>query len=130
MDLEIKAAVLAALKTLRDAPDTIDITSGLCSNVDSILGAEEQGYRRRAFYAVIESWPFYSGDPVYPIPPTRADAGCDVERYHTHPRTLAMRAFDDVLMSEEPDFWDVSTEYGQMRWELLDWLIATLETPV
>lgn len=48
-------------------------------------------------------WPKYSGSPQFPVPP-------------------GYTAYMDII-----DCWDRDTEYGQLRWELLDFLIEELK---
>lgn len=52
------------------------------------------------------SWPKYSGDDFLPIPG-------GVEAY--------AKAYRNDTM------WDRNTEYGALRWELLEWLIEELQ---
>lgn len=57
-------------------------------------------------------WPKYSGSYDYPVPSTiegRTPCQC----------------FHDIH-----DLWDRSTEYGALRWELLEWLIEQPELDV
>lgn len=124
------ARVLAALKSLKDNPETLDLEMGLCANVDAQLGPVHRYCRTLVLSGLVTLWPLYSGDPVYPIPPSRQDAGCDEKRYDCGMPTHSMRIFDETLYKEDPNMWDVSTEYGQLRWELLEWLITTLEDHV
>lgn len=51
-------------------------------------------------------WPKYSGDRMYPVPAPR----------YPH---AASKAFLECA-----NMWDKNAEYGALRWELLDWLIA------
>ena len=55
-------------------------------------------------------WPKHSGDKVYPVP---------------HPTESSGTAYDDA--EETESLWDPSTEYGALRWELLEFCISELE---
>ena len=74
---------------------------------------------QKAFDAVRQTmtkWPKYSGDYDYPVPSTmegRTPSQC----FHD---------FHDKLK----DLWNRNTEYGALRWELLDWLTKQPELDV
>lgn len=58
-------------------------------------------------------WPKYSGSYDYPVPAVKEDM-TPKEQFHHDPNSL----------------WDANTEYGALRWELLDWLIEQPELDV
>lgn len=60
--------------------------------------------------AAMREWPKYSGCRVYPVP-TRTDVPS---------AALAQMAY---MRENNRSLWDAGTEYGRLRWELLDWLI-------
>lgn len=55
---------------------------------------------------LFELWPKYSGSIVFPIPG-------------------GMLAYNEAKLNDT--LWDLNTEYGQLRWELLEWLIEELQ---
>lgn len=70
----------------------------------------------RAFNIVrklMVQWPKYSGHYDYPVPAITEGASPKAE-------------FHDSLH----ELWDRNTEYGALRWELLDWLIEQPEAKV
>ena len=89
----------ALVRLKEEGPDK---RSGLCAN----LGALPSG-AWWDFKGLCKAWPLFSGDGVYPVP---ACEGSDPEFMY----------FDT---SEIGCLWDTSTEYGRLRWQLLDWLI-------
>lgn len=99
-------ALLGILLRIRDDEAARDPGLGLMQTVGA-LARECQDWRVRdtaealaRHYAL--RWPKHSGDWYFPIP-----GGVD--------------AFYNC-----PDKWDRSTEYGRLRWELLDFLIEEL----
>ena len=98
--------LLTALKQLRDT-GPYDRSTGICSQLDlyGLYSAEE----RRQFRNSFKTWPHYSGDISFPVPST--DKSID-----------AIDAYFDNLY----DLWDRDTEYGRLRWDLLDHIIAEM----
>lgn len=85
---------------------------GICSNARETAHRDPEVWYRwdiRLMMDITEKWPKYSGDSLYPIPgglPSYKDA------------------------REYGLMWDKGTVYGALRWELLDWLIETLEKDI
>lgn len=113
-----KKLLLDALKQVSSkGPRKIDI--GICTNVEEIveskLAIEDlERCTIKEFCEVLElmqdlmtKWPKFSGDEEYPIP-----GGRDAYLVAKWDKTLWAR---------------YEHEYGALRWELLDWLIETLE---
>lgn len=98
--------LLTALKQLREnGPNNRD--AGICSQFDlyGLYSSEERQQFRDSF----ETWPHYSGDPSFPVPsPDRSIAAID------------------YYFDKGNDLWDRDTEYGRLRWDLLDHIIKEL----
>ena len=94
--------LLNELRELRDNPSKLNKRRGICGN----LKAREQ---RLEFILLVKKWPKYSGNLSFPIPHPN---------YPNDPGTGYL---------EEEDMWNRSKAYGKLRWELLNWAIATLE---
>lgn len=81
---------------------------GICGNINEALpwrrlrGYELSHQCRNIFYAAIARWPKHSGSVTFPVP-----GGMDA--YEDHQRA--------------GDQWNARSEYGQLRFELLDWII-------
>ena len=98
--------LLTALKQLREnGPKNRDV--GICSQFDMFgFYSSEQ---RRQFRDSFETWPHYSGDHSFPVP-SPDESICAMDAY-----------FD-----KSNDLWDRDTEYGRLRWDLLDHIIAEM----
>lgn len=98
--------LLTTLKQLRENGPRIR-SVGICCQFDLYgLHSEEE---RRLFRASFTTWQHYSGDDSFPVPsPTRSISAQD---YY----------FDKTI-----DLWDRDTEYGRLRWDLLDHIIKEL----
>lgn len=95
--------LLTALKQLREnGPYNRD--GGICSQFDlyGLYSSEE----RRQFRDSFKTWPHYSGDINFPVPGTAAAI--------------------DAYFDKGNDLWDRDTEYGRLRWDLLDHIIKEL----
>lgn len=98
--------LLTALKQLREnGPYNRD--AGICAQFDlyGLYSSEE----RQQFRASFKTWPHYSGGISFPVPSTDGF-------------TEAIDAYFD----ETNDLWDRDTEYGRLRWDLLDHIIKEL----
>ena len=98
-----KQEVLKALVSLKEhVPDTY---VGICCNVWLVCGQDAEDW----ISAVAQRWVGFSGNGKYPVP--HPDFTCPVAAYQ-----LVM------------DNWE--GEYGQLRYELLDFLIEELTKEV
>lgn len=94
-----KQEVLKALVSLKEyVPDTY---VGICCNVWLVCGEDAEGW----ICAVAQHWSKFSGDVKYPVP--HPDVICPIAAYQF-----------------TRDVW--TGEYGQLRYELLDFLIEEL----
>lgn len=93
-------SLLDALRKLRDNPSKIRKHLGICSNLKTVELKSE-------FRCLASEWPKHSGSLSFPIP---------------HPKGPEGGYFNAINM------WDRRTTYGKLRWELLNWAIATLES--
>lgn len=102
-----KISIAAILRAIKYAPET---KNGICAQrlITHWLGPENCARMKEAMC----EWPKRSNCRVYPVP----------IRNETPSAALAQMAY----MRERENnrsLWDASTEYGRLRWELLDWLI-------
>ena len=95
--------LLTALKQLRENGPH-NRSAGICSQFDmfGLYSSEERQQFRDSF----KTWPHYSGYISFPVPGPAA----------------AIDAYFDNL----GDLWDRDTEYGRLRWDLLDHIIEEL----
>lgn len=82
---------------------------GICAQVNGITHLE-RGYLQH----LMQQWPERSGHIYYPVPASRID---------TSPKAAQHK----YMKSDTKQMWDRSTEHGQLRWELLEWLIEELQ---
>lgn len=83
---------------------------GICTQVSEHLTVLEKGY----MLYLMRQWPERSGHIDWPVPASRTD---------TSPKA----AYHKYMASDTKKMWDRNTEYGQLRWELLEWLIEELQ---
>ena len=113
--MELKEEILEILVSIREyMSQCIEPywASGICRMVDNNLrhhyGIDESRavVARLQLLPYFKRWVHYSGNANYPVP---ASSGASAkEAFYLLPR------------------WDSTTEYGRLRWELLDYLIVTL----
>lgn len=82
---------------------------GICTQVNGITHLEI-GY----MLYLMRQWPERSGHIDWPVPASRTD---------TSPKSAKHK----YIASDTKQMWDRNTEYGQLRWELLEWLIEELQ---
>lgn len=98
--------LLTALKQLRDTGPYYRST-GICSQFEPLDSYNSE--ERLQFLNSFKTWPHYSGDIDFPVPsPDKSIASIDAY-------------FDNLY-----DLWDRDTEYGRLRWDLLDHIIAEM----
>lgn len=105
----LRKRICDALIETRDG--NVDDSVGICTNVyDKIFEALDLFTTRRHIDGLLtsaaEAWPKYSGSSHYPVPGGE-------HAYHYSGRNK----------------WDRSTEYGRLRWELLDHMIDYFNCP-
>ena len=108
----MKQTLLAALLSIHNDPYPF---TGICSQVEEFTkddSHEDRTQMQELLYELFESWPKYSGQRDYPIP-------------HPDPQHLPQEAY----ISNSQYHWDRTTPYGVLRWELLEFCIAQLESP-
>lgn len=84
--------------------------NGICTQISRHLTIQERGCLLRLMW----QWPGYSGHVNFPVPANRTD---------TSPKA----AYYKYMTSNTKQMWDRDTEHGQLRWELLEWLIEELQ---
>ena len=103
--------VLKALKALHRNKKRRLNTIGICGAVKRYLQSDGKNIittkDQDVLYRLMKDWPKHSGVTEFPI--------C---AYGISP----MREFTNCF-----NMWDPDTPYGQLRWELLEWLINKLE---
>lgn len=104
-----KKILLAALKHIIDNPPNKTSVAGICGWVSAFVGYHDDK-QRAATVALLShywcDWAHYSGDENYPI---------------DHPDEPAGYAYNML------DLWDLTTEYGQRRMNLVKYIIEQLE---
>lgn len=83
---------------------------GICTQISRHLTILESRYMLH----LMQQWPGSSGHIDYPVPASRTD---------TSPKAAQVK----YVKSNTKQMWDRDTEYGQLRWELLEWLIEELQ---
>lgn len=85
---------------------------GICTQLTSLtsLTRLERGYMLH----LMQLWPGSSRHPDFPVPANRTD-------------TSLKAAQHKYMASDTKQMWDRDTEHGQLRWELLEWLIKELQ---
>ena len=100
----MKTTIKSLLIAIKEKPNT---RAGIC-------GQPAMMSLRLGAFAVVRDlmvqWPKYSGSYDYPVP--SVDEG----------RTPSQCFHDNIH-----DLWDRDTEYGALRWELLEWLLEQPE---
>jgi hypothetical protein len=112
-DLQLKKYVLQALICIKEN-GADDLGSGICDNVVEFLGDEYSiDSTNKVFKPLFPWWNKYSGDCRYPVPSTNDD--------------LTPKG----MFGYAADFGELWIgEYGDLRFELLDFLIEQLTLEV
>lgn len=82
---------------------------GICAQLTGLTHLE-RGY----LLHLMQLWPGCSCHVDYPVPASRTD---------TSPKAARIK----YIESSTKQMWDRDTEHGQLRWELLEWLIEELQ---
>lgn len=96
---------LQELRTNGPAPRSY----GICTQLTSLTHLE-RGY----LLHLMQHWPGRSSHVDFPVPASRTD---------TSPKAAQIK----YVKSNTKQMWDRNTEHGQLRWELLEWLIEELQ---
>ena len=103
--------ILSALKAIKNNKEYRYPSTGICNGIRHYLEGRSDIYftvrDSHTIQELMKEWPKHSGNNEFPITvrginPMKEYMGCY-------------------------DKWDRKTEYGQLRWELLEWLINKLE---
>lgn len=87
---------------------------GICFNLDTV---SNHGWAK-----LVASWEHYSGIPAYPIPPKPLNKWQRFRvKYLGHQISDAHTVYRKT--QNNGGKWDTSTEYGRLRWMLIDYLI-------
>lgn len=107
--------MLNGLRKIRDE-GPVHPNDGICRNLSSTTGEarKAQGFYEdqveRELVRVFRRWDHWSGSYEYPVP---APSGCHTGEFYE--------------ARQKGRLWDRTTEYGQLRWQLLDFCIQELE---
>lgn len=104
----------ALLLALEGAKEEINAHTGICHQDRIVTLKHSQrlgGAAEDLLQELLEGWPKFSGDESYPI-------NSDKNEY---PKVEYINASLSVTL------WDKNTEYGKLRWELLEYLIEELK---
>ena len=104
--------LLQIMEAIRDNPDFREDKMGICGGVDLYGHSEGWVFESSDSYDLrylMSLWPKFSGKDFYPVPSTTG--GVD-----------AHDAFHSCM-----ECWNKNTEYGQLRWELLEFCIERLK---
>lgn len=82
---------------------------GICTQLTGLTNLE-RGY----LLHLMQQWPGRSGHIDFPVPASRTD---------TSPKAARIK----YIESSTKQMWNRDTEHGQLRWELLEWLIEELQ---
>lgn len=93
--------LLTALKLIRE--ERVWDDCGICKNLNDLVDLNRKAYD--FFINLMESWPKFSGSRMFPV------SGVD--------------SFHESM--QNGTLWDKSTDEGRLRFELLDYLIETVE---
>ena len=104
--------ILSALKAIASNKEYRYHSTGICNAIRHYLVEHSDNYftvwDSHTIYELMKDWPKHSGVTEFPI--------CV---YGVDPMKEYMGCYDK---------WDRKTEYGRLRWELLEWLIEKLES--
>lgn len=103
---EFKIRMLCALNEIASRGPRF-MYCGLCDNIYCMLEDYTYTISDNIMHKMFKMWPKFSGNIEYPIPGGR-------------------KAYTESY--DNKTLWDKSSEYGQLRWELLDFMIETLQT--
>lgn len=104
-----KRTLLDALKNIIDNPPNKTSVSGICGRVSAYVGYNNDVHRAKVVALLSNywgDWEHYSGNENYPV---------------DHPDENAGYAYNML------DLWDLTTEYGQRRMNLVKYIIERLE---
>ncbi|WQZ00707.1 hypothetical protein NP1_52 [Xanthomonas phage NP1] len=133
-------ALLATQRKLHEGmEDSDDQDRTICAHVSNQIFERGQSPYHREVQAVLrktaQTWPYYSGEQLVPVPAPEEtwdalDAlvakGLLVEDHDSTPAEQIYQAvFHGHLYGGS--FWDLETEYGRMRADLLEHNIRTIE---
>ena len=82
---------------------------GICTQLTGLTHLESG-----CLLHLMQQWPGSSGNVNFPVPTSRTD---------TRPQAAKVK----YVKSNTKQMWDRDTEHGQLRWELLEWLIEELQ---
>jgi len=127
--LIVARAVRANIKLAIFQGDHETLRHGICSEWDDV----SEGYNKESMLGRIRDglyseWPKFSGSSWYPIPMPELDED-DYQVY-----VASVEEYDDAMppahwiYEQVGNMWD--GEYGALRMDCLDWMIATLEAAV
>lgn len=127
--MHIKAHILACLQEIRYR-GPLDVEAGICNNVFDLRDPRGFSFSLTEMHEVFKEtwvrWPKYSGNPTYPVPAPddhqlQPDSHCTLGDWAA--MSSVARAY--IIFYDVLNGWE--GEYGNLRMELLDFLISELE---
>lgn len=120
---EVLNTMLDSLRDLYEGKLKYDYL-GICSNL-SVPTVQKYGIQSKLLSSLIDgimkdcfkSWEFYSGNPGYPVPPTKVFV---CEDPHAGQWAYNRAALNETL-------WDQDTQYGRLRMDLVGHMIKFIE---
>lgn len=104
--------LLEALEAIKTDPSLRDGTTGICSSIDIYFGRKSYYTQSDDTYKIrnlMSFWQKFSGKDFYPVP-------------SPIPGKTPHAYFHECV-----DMWNQETEYGRLRWELLEFCIQRLK---
>lgn len=99
------------LKTLRSIKvRRSNLVCGICNNIIREVDRGQEEEASELMVELFESWPKFSGDSSFPIVVGHLETDADAQ----------------YLSRNSDQLWDKGTEYGRLRYELVDHMIDTI----
>lgn len=114
---EVGYKVLQVLRLMREEGPLLR-NSGICANADVLTRIVGDACRFVGWmhaFGRVDEWPHYSGSMTFPVPP------------RTNLQGPLVGEVSEGMYQQVDDKWDTTTEYGLLRWDLLDYLIKQAE---
>ena len=114
MDRPIISSVKEALEYIRNSEPEVRDT-GICNNVRSYVEEFRWDEAMDVLHILFKRWPKFSGNTNFPVPDPKNETSGWLDAYNIY---FSAAGADAI--------WDRENEYGQLRWELLDFCIEEI----
>lgn len=122
--------LLEILYSIKKREDAFDHEKGICDNIavfavkksnnmGNITIFDKAEELKNIFTDIAKKWEYFSGNSVFPIPMSKKSLK------HSNYDVIDEQAIAIYLLTD--DKWNMLTEYGQLREELLDFAINYIE---